>query len=480
MTGVDVGSTSGMWRELDDAMAGEVILAGDERMVLANKHYAAGRRLPAAQALLRCRDADDVRRCLAFVRTRGIEFAIRSGGHCFADFSSSEGAIIDLGEMNSCRQDGDDVRIGPGLLAADLVPALAHVGRAFPTGGCPWVALGGYCLVGGFGFLGRCFGLGTDRVQALQVVSADGEVLECDAQRHADLFWAMRGAGAAGLGIVTALTLRTLPLPPFVICFGVWPMRDAAAVIEGWLQWSVAAEACTNIEAGLICPDDPDDDCLVKIYGIVVGDDDGIRDEIARLRTALGPLAPRASFRRPARDTAAGYLAGLIDHQGGVAWQPSRPYPGCGFQYTRSDFHLREPTRAAIDECVRQFEHDRRYAQFRELEFIPWGGAYASANPHAAFRHRDARFMVRHTAMLGERADDALRAAASAWVDGSRATLASQADGHVYQGYADPTLRDWAHAYYGETYTRLQQVKRGYDPANVFRHAQSIRLPPSY
>jgi FAD/FMN-containing dehydrogenase len=467
------------WSGLHDAMSGEVILAGDERMILANKHYAAGRKLPAAQALLRCRDSDDVRRCLQFLRGRDIPFALRSGGHCFADFSSSEGAIIDLAELNFCRQEGDDVRIGPGLLAADLVPALAHVGRAFPTGGCPWVALGGFCLVGGFGFLGRRFGLGTDRVRALQVLTADGELLECDAQRNADLFWALRGAGAAGLGIVTALTLRTLPLPPFVICFGMWPMPEAAAVIEGWQQWSVEADARCNIEAGLICPDDPDDACLAKIYGIIIGDEHEVRDDVARLRAALGPLADAVSFKRPYGRTAAGYLAGLVDHQGAVAWQPCRPYPGCGYQFTRSDFHRGTMSRAAIDDCVRQFEHDRRYAQFRELEFIPWGGAYSSPNPDAAFRHRDARMMVRHTAMVGVHADAALRASAEDWVDAARATLAATADGHVYQGYADPTLGDWQRAYYGDAYARLQQVKRRYDPENVFRHAHSIVPAPA-
>jgi FAD/FMN-containing dehydrogenase len=465
------------WRALDGAMTGEVILAGDERMILANKHYAAGRALPAAQALLRCRDPDDVRRTVEFVRAHDLPFAVRSGGHCFADLSSSAGAIIDLGEINSCRRDGDDVRIGPGLLAADLVPALAHIGRAFPTGGCPWVALGGFCLVGGFGFLGRRFGLATDRVRALQVLTAAGDLIECDAEQHAELFWAMRGAGAAGFGIVTALTLRTLPLPPFVICFGAWPMSEAVAVIDGWQHWSVDADSRTNIEAGLICPDDPDDDCLVKIYGIIVGDENEVRGDVARLHAALGPLADRLSVRRPAGQTAAGYLAGLIDHQGGVAWQPTRPYPGCGTQFTRSNFYAGRLTRASIDDCVRQFVDDRRYAQFRELEFIPWSGAYGSANPDAAFAHRTARLMVRHTAMVGTRADGALRDGACAWVEASRATLDRQADGHVYQGYADPTLGEWPHAYYGDSYARLQQVKRRYDPANVFRHAQSIGLP---
>lgn len=467
------------WLALEQRIAGDVILPGDERMRIANKQYAAGKPLPVAQALLRCRSADDVRRCLAFLRERGIGFSVRSGGHCFADHSSCDGAIIDLSGIDFCLQHDDGIRVGPGLLAADLVPALARVGRAIPTGGCPWVAIGGLSLAGGFGFLGRSTGLVVDQIVEIEVMTADGELLVCNAGNESELFWAMRGAGTAGLGIATSLTLRTVPFPEFAMCYGAWPISEAADLIALWQHRCAAADGRINIELGLIGSDHPDEPAFVKLYGIIVGDEAQVEDDLRSLRDALGVLSSGLRSWRADRKTSAGFLAGLVDHQGKLAWQPSRPYQHCGYQFQHSDFFELEHGRGAIDECVRNFDLDRRYAQFRELEFIPWGGAYAAVDESACFLHRAPRMMVRHAVMLGARSDDALRRDSQGWVDASRATLSQHVSGHVYQGYADQHLSDWQHAYYGDAYARLQRIKQRYDPQNVFRHAQSIR-PPSF
>lgn len=468
------------WAELAAGLRGPVILPGDEQMVLANKHFAAGRPLPQPRALIRCRDREDVSRALAFVRNREIPFAVRSGGHCFADFSSSAGAILDLGEITFCRREGDLVRVGPGLLGGQLAPALAHAGLALPTGGCPFVAIGGLCLVGGFGFLGRHLGLATDRVRALEVVTADGETIACDAENAADLFWALRGAGGAGFGIVTALTLAPSPFPEFRICFGSWPAPEAAAVLRVWqAHFANPADDRINLEAGLAGPDEPEDPCQALLFGVLVGDEAETRELIAGVHRALGPLAGALTDWMPDRRQAAGYLCGLVDRQGHKAWVPTRPYPRCGYQFTRSQFFDEELSDRALDDHVRWFLTNRRYAECRELEFIPWGGAYGRGDPTAAFAHRTARCLVRHTVMLGAFATDELRTSAAAWVDGSRDTLAPDANGSAYQGYADWRRDDWAAAYYGDTYPQLQAVKARWDPDDVFRHAQSIRLPGS-
>lgn len=478
------------WSTLGERISGEVILPGDARMVLANKHFAAGRPLPEPRALIRCRDREDVRRALELVRAQRIPFSIRSGGHCFADFSSSAGAILDLAELAFCQREGDLLRVGPGLCGGVLAPALAHAGLALPTGGCPWVAIGGLSLAGGFGFVGRHFGLATDRVRALEVLTADGELLECDATTAADLFWALRGAGGAGFGIVTALMLEPVEFPELRICFGAWPASgpasgpgsgpasEAAAILRIWqAHWANPADSRINLEAGLLGPDEPDEPCRAKLFGILVGTEQETAELAADVRRTLGPLASALKDWVPARPQAAGYLCGLVDHQGNEAWQPSRPFERSAYQFTRSQFFEGELSDPALEDCVRQFVDDRRYAEARELEFIPWGGAYARHNPSAAFIHRSARCMVRHTVMVGARSSEDLRAAAALWVDGSRDTLARHASGAVYQGYADRRLDDWAQAYYGDTYPRLQEVKARYDPENLFRHAQSIRLP---
>jgi FAD/FMN-containing dehydrogenase len=471
--------TDRRWLALDDTITGDVIVRGDPRMVLANKHFAAGRPLPTCEAMIGCRNADDVRRALEHVRQLDLPFSVRSGGHCFADFSSSEGAIVDLGGISHCRRTGEkSLAVGPGLCGGMLAPALAHAGLAFPTGGCPWVGIGGFCLVGGFGFLGRMFGLATHRLDALEVVTAGGDLLRCSRGNHDELFWGLRGGGAGGLGVVVSLTLVPLPFPDFRICFGAWPLSEAVSLLEVWRDhFACSDDPRINLEAGLLAPDDPDDPCHVKLYGLLMGPESETTQLLGRVERALGPLAGSLQSWVPERAQAAGYLCGLVDHRGGAAWQPCRPYQRCGYQFTRSHFLGSAPSDEALAACVRQFDATRRYAQCRELEFIPWGGAYAHEDRSAAFAHRDAHGMVRHTAMLGAFADEELRAASAGWVDASQATLVRHASGAVYQGYADWRLAEWENAYYGPDYPRLQALKAKYDPDNVFQHAQSIRLP---
>jgi FAD/FMN-containing dehydrogenase len=466
-----------VWSQLDAALAGEVILPGDPRMKLANKHFAAGRPLPTPQALIRCRDRDDVRRALAFVQHHELPFSVRSGGHCFSDFSSSAGAIIDLAEVAFCLRDGDGIRVGPGLHSGKLAPALAHVGLAFPTGGCPWVAIGGLCLVGGFGFLGRTFGLATDRVRAIEIVTADGRVLECDAGNDAELFWALRGAGSGGFGIVTSLALRTLPFPSFRACYGMWPIDEAPALIALWQAHFAGADAQVNLEVGVQGADHPDEPCTTTLFGILVGSDHETAAMLEDVRRALGPLASKLRSWTPDRAAAAGYLCGMIDQQGNTAWQPCMPFERSAYQFTRSHFIGEAMTSASIEDCVRHFREQRVYAQVRELEFIPWGGAYAMRDDMASFPHRESSMMVRHAVMMGVNADSALRERSAAWVDGSHAALDRHTDGGVYSGYADWRRPDWERAYYRDAYPRLQRIKARYDPDNVFRHPQSIRLP---
>jgi FAD/FMN-containing dehydrogenase len=466
------------WSALDAALDGEVIQRGDPRMVQANKHFAAGRPIPSSEAMVRCRGADDVRRALDHVRALGVPFSIRSGGHCFSDFSSSSGAIIDLSEIAHCRQVDEALDVGPGLTGGLLAPALAHAGLAFPTGGCPWVAIGGFCLVGGFGFLGRMNGLAVDRVRALDVVTADGALLRCDPDRHADLFWGLRGGGSGGLGVVVSLHLAPVAFPDTRICFGVWPISEGTAVLRVWRDHFAQADDRINLEAGLLAPDEPEEPSCVKLYGMLVGSEKQTTTLLADVERALGPLAKSLQSWVPERAQSAGYLCGLVDHQGRPAWQPCRPYERCGYQYTRSQFLGVPPSDEGLAECVDHFVAQRRYAQCREIEFIPWGGAYARFDATSAFAHRSAPCMVRHTGMLGALAEGTLREATADWVDGSRDTLARHANGAVYQGYADWRLEGWEQAYYGEAYPRLQAVKAKYDPGDVFRHAQSIRLPP--
>jgi FAD/FMN-containing dehydrogenase len=461
------------WAELGRGLAGELILAGDDRMILADKQYARALPLPRPQALLRCASVDDVRRAVEFIARRRVPFAVRSGGHCFGDLSSSEGLVIDLGTMDSVSVGDGAVEVGPGTLSADLGRALAAHGRGVPTGGCPLVAIGGLALAGGFGFLGRRHGLTADRVTSIRLVLADGRLVEASAGEAADLFWALRGGGALGFGIVTGLSLATVPIEPLTVVNGCWPLAEAASLLEAWQAWAPDADDSVSVELGLVSPDFPDQPPFVELFGIIGGPPPEAAARLAQIEAWLGRLASQLCAWNVAAAEAADYCAGLVNHRMGPAWLPKRPYDGVGFQATRSHFFDGALGGAAIGECVRGFGEDRQYAQYRELEFIPWRGAYAKDDGTASFLHRGARMLVRHTGTAGARSTPELRAHTAAWADRSAAALAPDSNGHAYQGYAQPDRPDWGRACHGPRLERLLEVKARYDPERIFKNGIS-------
>jgi FAD/FMN-containing dehydrogenase len=456
------------WQGLERGIAGELILAGDERIVLANKQFARSLPLPAPQALLRCRSRDDVRRAVEFVGKESVPFAIRSGGHCFGDLSSSEGLVIDLSLMNDVTVQGDRATVGPGVLAGEASRALGAVDRAIPTGGCPLVGLGGLALAGGFGFLGRGRGLTADRVTGMDVVLGDSRIVRASAQEEPDLFWALRGGGGLGFGIVVSLTLDAHRREPMTVVNGRWRLAEAPALIEAWQAWAPGAPPAVNVELGLVSPDFPDEPAIVELFGVLGGDADEAGRHLRQVESLLGPLAAGLQGWQLSPADAADYCVGLLNHQGGAAWLPKRPYASVGYQATRSHFFDGEMKPDAVRECVRRFDEDRRYAQYRELEFVPWGGAYAHDDGTACFLHRRPRMLVRHTATAGARSTAELRAHTSAWAAGSFAALADDANGHAYQGYAEPEREDWAQLCHGHRLHRLRELQACYDPQRLF------------
>jgi FAD/FMN-containing dehydrogenase len=184
------------------------------------------------------RTAEDVVEAVAFARRWGIEVAVRSGGHDFAGRSSGPGMVLDLTLMHSLEVSDGLATVGPGFRLGDLYVALAQHGVTIPAGCGATVGIGGQALGGGLGLLGRSLGLTSDQIVAAKVVLADGRVAECDDQRHEDLFWALRGAGAQGFGVVTRLTLRTVPEPAATSFHLKWPYQRASALVAAWQDWS--------------------------------------------------------------------------------------------------------------------------------------------------------------------------------------------------------------------------------------------------
>jgi hypothetical protein len=247
---------------------------------------------------------------------------------------------------------------------------------------------------------------------------------------------------------------------------GRWPLGEAAALIEDWQYWAPNADEAINLELGLVAPDFLEEPAFVELFGIVAGSERESAAHLGALQRRLGSLAGRLSVWHVAPAEAALYCSGLLGHSLQPAWLPSRPYGVPGMQATRSHFFDATLARGAIENCVRLFGEDRKHAQYRELELVPWGGAYARGS--SAFAHRQSPFLIRHTATTGARATPELRSHARAWTEGSFASLDGPASGRAYQGYAEPGRSNWHEACYGSALPRLRAIKGRYDPDGLF------------
>ena len=170
--------------------------------------------------MLRAATEHDVVLGVRLARERGWQVAVRSGGHSWAQWSVRDDAlVIDLGGLQGDQYDDATgiVSASPAVQGgAELAPYLDARGRFFPGGHCPTVGIGGFLLQGGQGWNCRGLGWAAEYVEAVDVVTADGELVRADADAEADLYWAARGAGPGFFGVVTRFHLRTLPAPGHV------------------------------------------------------------------------------------------------------------------------------------------------------------------------------------------------------------------------------------------------------------------------
>lgn len=466
------------FKGLATRLTGRLVLPEDEEYARLRKPVLGGLTELLPQAVARCRTTSDVVEALAFARKSGLSFAVRSGGHSFADFCATDGLLIDLAEMDTVEVDGDVATVGPGVRMAGLADGLIAHGRIAPCGWCPTVAVAGSVLGGGYGVLSRYLGLGCDHLVAAEVVLADGEVVRVDADHEPDLFWALRGAGTGNFGIVTSLVLRTYPARPIVRFVHEWPWSSVVDVIDTWQRWAPEAPPHVNMELVIQTNYPFESDPRVVVFGAVVAPAAEAR---ALLEEFVHQVDPRADLEELTE------LSGKVaTRRHSYAGRPEFPFvepgPPMGvrprLRAVKSEYFDQPMPREAVEALVATFTADPRPMQYRELEFVPWGGAFARVAPsETAFPHRNARFLIGHHAIAGNMADDEARQACLDFVRRSWDSVHPWASGAVYGNYPDLALDDWGRAYYGDNFPRLRQVKAAYDPENVFRFAQSVPPP---
>jgi FAD/FMN-containing dehydrogenase len=460
------------WQRLQATVSGRVVLDPEPTTFNARFHDV------RPEALVRCTSPADVAATLSFVREHDLPFTVRSGGHCFAGHSTSPGVVLDVSPMDSVVPDGDRVTIGAGARLGAVADRLQQEGRALPAGTCPSVGIAGLALGGGLGVLGRRYGLAADRMVSAQVVLADGSVVTCDESRDPDLFWALRGAGAAGFGVVTSFVFHTVPAPRALDFHLAWDADRAADVVEAWQSWAPSAPDELAASLKVIASGDPAQPPTVNVYGVLqIDGTDGSSRLVDDLRDLVG-AEPAWRWSEVLPFTETRRLWAQLPPPGTTFHDLGTPAETRPWLFARSEFFRRPLPAATVTALLENLTRDRVAGEEREIDFMPWGGAYNRIGADmTAFVHRDEMFQLKHSATVHPDASARAKDAAHAFVRRSWQVVHPWGSGGVFPAFPDRDLPDPAAAYYGSNLPRLRTIKARYDPVSLFEppSGQGIR-----
>ena len=432
-----------------------------------------------------CATARDVSACVNFVRKFGLPVAARSGGHSYGGWSSVNGGlIVDVTAINYFNVGAGSVTVGTGIHLIDFYNRLAARGLAVPGGSCATVGIAGLTLGGGVGVLSRAFGLSSDNLESLRIVTADGVIRTASATSNPNLYWASRGGGGGNFGIAVSFTFRTRRLGSLVLFFLQWPWSAAARVMTGWQNWApyqpdaLWSNLHMSAAPGGGTP-------VVQVGGTYLGSVAGCKTLLGKLysRVGSGPLNPGNVFLTS-------YLNAMMIEAGCGSFSfsqchlPSQTKDGKLARvpsYAKSDFFTKKIPPAGISKMVAGIERMRGVrgaaGGVGAIAFDAFGGALNRVPAAAtAFVHRNSLFLAQYSTSWNEGAGGAGSARQHDWLTSFYGSLHPYASGQAYVNYQDPDLANWQTAYYGANYTRLTTVKTAYDPHQLFKFAQSI--PP--
>jgi FAD/FMN-containing dehydrogenase len=437
---------------------GTLIRPGDEAYDAAREvHNATIDRRPLC--IVQAASAADVARTVLFARDTGLELAVRGGAHSLAGYGVSEGGIVlDLGQMKGLHI--DPVRrlawAQAGLRAGEYTAAAAAHGLATPFGDTGSVGIAGLTLGGGIGWLVRKYGLAIDALVSVEMVTADGRIVIASASENPDLFWAVRGGGG-NFGVVTRFQFRLYPVAN--ILGGALFLTPTPEALRGLEAVAAAApEALSTISFLMPAPPAPFIPEAVhgKLTLAVMFVYDGDADSGQR---ALDPFRALATP-----------MAELV-----------MPMPYVGIYEMLKEAEQRAPAAhrslfldtlddAAVDEIMARMAAPSSPGVMTQIRIL--GGQMARVAPDAtAFAHRDAKVMVTIITSFEDPAEAPLH---SAWTHAYYEALRPRSTG-VYSNFleveGDARIRE---AYPDPTYRRLAEIKRRYDPTNLFRMNQNI------
>ncbi|GAA1754750.1 FAD-binding oxidoreductase [Streptomonospora arabica] len=411
--------------------------------------------------IAQCRTVEDVARAVGFARERGLEVSIRGGGHSVAGMALTNGGlVVDLRRMNAVRVDPDAMTadVGGGATMSHLDRATEPFGLATTGGRVSTTGVGGFVLGGGTGWLDRKFGLACDNLLGADVVTADGAQVRASAEENPELFWALHGGGG-NFGVVTSLTLRLHPLPSVTAALLLWGSDAGPEVVRAYRDFM--EQAPDEVGGGVLYLTGPPEDFVPEH---LVGE------------LACGVLVTYAGEEREGREAVRPMLE--LGHEGEMIAQ--MPYaelqcmlddpPGLR-NYWSAEYLGTVPDEAVDLFCAGAARMIVPSASQHVL--FPQGGQVSRPDTDYPVPWRRAPWCVHPFGLWEDPADDER---GRQWARDLRSDMLPWSIGAVYLNFIGNEGSERIVAGLGaDNYRRLAEVKRRYDPDNIFHRNHNIK-----
>jgi FAD/FMN-containing dehydrogenase len=415
--------------------------------------------------IARCMSSRDVRTAVEFARAQDMLVSVRGGGHHIAGNAIAErGLTIDLSPMRTVHVDLDrrTARVDGGALLGDVDHETQAFGLATPLGINSTTGFGGLCLGGGFGWLTRKYGMTIDNLLSADVVTSDGRLHVVSAKDEPDLFWAIRGGGG-NFGVVTSFEVQLHPVGPLVHCgLVVYPGAQAREVLRAWRDFTESAPDELSVWA-VLRKAPPLPFLPAEVHGT----------DVVVLATAYAGSAEQGERATAALSKLGTPIASVLMPQPYEAWQQAFDpllTPGARNYWKTSDFDGLE------DEALDVFVEAARAIPGPECEvFIAQlGGAMGRvARDATAYAGRDAQYVMNvHGRWRSPSDDNAIRT----WARGVFEETKPFATGGGYVNFLTEDESGRVESAYGTNFERLRDLKRRFDPDNLFR--MNLNIPP--
>jgi FAD/FMN-containing dehydrogenase len=409
-------------------------------------------------AIAQCTGAADVMHTIKYAREHDLPVSVRGGGHNVAGKSVRDDALmIDLGPMNGVRVDPvrQRSRAQAGARLGDLDHETFAVGLVTPSGTVGDTGLAGLTLGGGFGWLQRKYGMTIDNLVSADVITADGEFLIASETEHPDLFWALRGGGG-NFGVVTSFEYKAHELEPTIGGMAMYPGERLKDLLHFFREFTASAPDSVVAMAGAIpgIPGTPTEGGTAAFIAVCYMGD---------LSTGERALQPIKDFGTPFIDSIAPMPFSAIQKMFDAGSPPGLRH------YWRSNF-VEELSDDLLDTLVAKAPELPLPGSMLLLEHM--GGAIGRVGPtETAFSNRNALYNASILSVWLDAADDA---ANIAWTRSAGDAIKKFGTGGGYVNYMSDEGEAAVRAAYEVNLERLIEVKRKYDPSNVFSANQNI------